>query len=226
MPQHKDFKRLVRTRMEKTGESYTAARAQLLKKKSTRNNIIAAKPANYAKIAGMSDVAVEKATGCPWALWVKSLDYAKAADMSHRDIAKYVHEKFDVSAWWAQMITVGYERIRGLRDKGQTRGGNYMVNKSKTIDVPIEVLYRAFAIKRSRSRWLTDIDLAVKTSTANKSIRFSCGDGTNVDAYFLKKTAGKSAVQLQHGKLASKVAADKVRAQWTERLARLKDALA
>ena len=30
MTAHKSFKRLVRARMEKTGESYTAARAQLL----------------------------------------------------------------------------------------------------------------------------------------------------------------------------------------------------
>ena len=30
MPTQKDFKRLVRRRMQKTGESYTAARAQLL----------------------------------------------------------------------------------------------------------------------------------------------------------------------------------------------------
>ena len=30
MPVNKDFKRLVRARMRKTGESYTAARARLL----------------------------------------------------------------------------------------------------------------------------------------------------------------------------------------------------
>jgi len=33
MPTNKDFKRLVRARMRKTGESYTAARAHLLTKK-------------------------------------------------------------------------------------------------------------------------------------------------------------------------------------------------
>jgi len=33
MPTDKDFKRLVRGRMQKTGESYTAARAQLRKPK-------------------------------------------------------------------------------------------------------------------------------------------------------------------------------------------------
>src|SRR5256712_6672198 len=33
MPTNKDFKRLVRARMRKTGEAYTAARAQLLSKR-------------------------------------------------------------------------------------------------------------------------------------------------------------------------------------------------
>src|SRR5919112_6349551 len=34
MPREKDLKRLVRARMKKTGEAYTAARAQLLRKQT------------------------------------------------------------------------------------------------------------------------------------------------------------------------------------------------
>ena len=47
MPTQKDFKRVVRSRMEKTGESYTAARLQVLKKKEPAGG--------FAKTAGMSD---------------------------------------------------------------------------------------------------------------------------------------------------------------------------
>ena len=36
MPTDKDFKRLVRTRMRKTGEAYTTARAHLLKHRTQR----------------------------------------------------------------------------------------------------------------------------------------------------------------------------------------------
>ena len=60
------------------------------------------------------------------------------------------------------MVTVGYERIRGLREKGQRRGGGYDVNKSKTVHVPIHKLYLAFSTKRTRSRWLGEVDLVVK----------------------------------------------------------------
>ena len=93
MPTHKDFKRLVRGRMKKTGEAYTAARAKLLQKKSTPA------PADYAKIAGMSDATVKAKTGCTWERWVKALDHVGASSWSHRAIADYIHEKFKVPGW-------------------------------------------------------------------------------------------------------------------------------
>ena len=46
MPKQKDLKRLIRSRMKKTGEAYTAARLQILKKTEPTSN--------YAKVAGMS----------------------------------------------------------------------------------------------------------------------------------------------------------------------------
>ena len=129
MPTDKDFKRVVRDRMKKTGESYTTARAQLLRarpaasKRRTRvaKVMSAAAPIDYAKLAGMSDGSVEKATGCTWESWVKALDYAKADTWSHKEIAQYVHAKFKVPDWWTQTVTVGYERIKGLRARGQRR---------------------------------------------------------------------------------------------------------
>ncbi len=45
MPIQKDFKRLVRGRMQKTGESYAAARAHLVKQKPAAAPAKAAPPA-------------------------------------------------------------------------------------------------------------------------------------------------------------------------------------
>ena len=77
MPRNKDLKRLVRARMQKTGEAYTAARAQIMKKGRTRSasksaatSSPASKPVDYASRAGMSDATIEKNTGRPWADWV------------------------------------------------------------------------------------------------------------------------------------------------------------
>jgi len=71
MPKQKDLKRIVRSRMEKTGESYTAARLQLTRKKDaeTRGRGDAGSKAaiDYAALAGMSDAAIQKNTRKNWA---------------------------------------------------------------------------------------------------------------------------------------------------------------
>jgi hypothetical protein len=230
MPSQKDFKRLVRARMRKTGESYTAARAQLLAKPSrSRTTKKAARPsapaANYAKLAGMSDAVVKEKTGCQWASWVKSLDHYGAAELPHREIVDLVQKKYKVGDWWAQMVTVGYERIKGIRARGQRRDGSYEATKSRTFNVPIATLHRAFADPDVRRRWLNESGLRVRTSTPPKSIRFSLADGSIIAAGFLPKGDAKSAVALSHAKLRSKDEAESSKRYWTERLDALSELL-
>lgn len=119
MPTNKDFKRLVRGRMQKTGEAYTTARAHLLKHKPSA--AVRPSPVDYAKLAGKSDATLQASTGCTWERWVKALDHAQAHTWPHGKIATYVQEKYKVPGWWAQMVTVGYERIKGIRAIGQRR---------------------------------------------------------------------------------------------------------
>jgi hypothetical protein len=124
MPTNKDFKRLVRGRMQKTGEAYTTARAHLLERKpaaAARPKASRPVPADYAKLAGRSDAVLKAKTGCTWERWVTALDHARAYTWPHREIAKYAQEKYKVPGWWAQTVTVGYERIKGLRAVGPRR---------------------------------------------------------------------------------------------------------
>ena len=154
MPIQKDLKKIVRTRMQKTGEAYTTARLHVVSKQP-----------DYAELAGMSDAAVRKATGRNWKEWVSTLDAVKANEKPHAEIAEYVHS-IGTRDWWSQTVTVGYERIRGLRDKGQRRGGSYEASKSRTFNVPIDKLYAAFSNARLRRKWLR--------RCANRSIISSC----------------------------------------------------
>jgi hypothetical protein len=223
MTTNKDFKRLVRGRMRKTGESYTAARSHYLKKPGG-TSVVA--PIDYARLAGMmSDAAVKAKTGCTWEKWVQALDYAKAYEWQHREIAEYVHQKFKVPGWWSQTVTVGYERIKGLRAKGQRRDGGYEVNKSRTFPVPLARLYRGFSDKRNRAKWLPGVYCTVRTAIRDKSMRISWPDGSSVQAIFLSKGAGKSTVHVQHHKLPNQAVADKVKEFWAERLSVLGEVL-
>ncbi len=214
MPQSKknrDLKRLTRSRMKKTGESYTAARAELIKKSKQ----------GLSERAGMSDPVVSAKTGRTWEEWVRILDARGARSMVHGDIARYLNEEQGVPGWWAQMVTVGYERIRGLREIGQRRSGEYEANKSKTVPVPLEKLFRAFTTSRTREKWLPGVDWKVRKAIPDKSLRVTWEDGTSVEFYFTAKDRAKSVVALQHRKLKSKTEAEKSKAYWGERLAGL-----
>ena len=73
--------------------------------------------------------------------------------MGHQAIAVYLHEQHKLPAWWSQEVTVGYERIRGLREEHQTPRG-YQVSVSKTLPVATEKLYEAWTVEEIRRRWL------------------------------------------------------------------------
>ena len=135
------------------------------------------------------------------------LDADNAAKLPHRDIAILLHGKHGVADWWAQMVTVGYERIKGLRDRGQRRGGGYETTKSKTINVPVTALFRAWEHEATRRRWLDGVKASVRSSTAPKAMRLQWPDGTVVIAGFTPKGDAKSMVALAHTKLPDKESA-------------------
>jgi len=177
---------------------------------------------DYAALAGMSDETIAAKTGCTWEKWVGHLDHFGAADKPHREIVDHVHGKFGIPGWWAQSVTVGYERIRGLRAIGQRRGGSYETTKSKTVGVPVERLFAAFADARSRQRWMPGVTFTVRKATPSKSLRITWDDGTSVEAGFYPKGPGKSMVAVAHTKLPNRARADELKRFWGERL----DALA
>lgn len=216
MPRNKDLKRLVRARMKKTGEAYTAARAHVVSKPSQ----------NYAELAGMSDAVIRDKTGCTWDRWVRTLDRLGAAEMSHRDVARLVSEKFKTGDWWSQTVTVGYERIKGLRARGQRRDGTYELSKSRTFDVPVEILFDAWADASSRKRWLDGAEVKVRTATAPKSMRLRWSDGSIIAIGFMPKGKSKSSVAVQHTKLPDKATVNRLKEYWSERLDALGETLA
>ena|SRR2546421_4450955 len=216
MPHDKDRKRIIRARMKKTGESYTAARAHVLSK--TTSDRPAAPARDLAALAGMKDTVIAARTGRNWQEWERALDRDGAQAMPHRDIASIVHKKYQVGDWWAQSVTVGYERINGLRERGQRRNGTYEISKSRTFSVPVKVLFNAWANGAARRRWLENVDAVVRTKTASKSMRLRWPDGTLVVVGFMAKGRGKSAVALAHTKLRDRTSAGNAKDYWTDRL--------
>ncbi|HST08008.1 MAG TPA: hypothetical protein VLJ83_07535 [Gemmatimonadaceae bacterium] len=217
MPRQKDFKRLVRARMKKTGEAYTTARARLEKKPKPKPD--------YARLAGLNDAKLKEQTGCTWERWVRALDQLGAEKMSHREIAELVKRKYKVADWWTQTVTVGYERIKGLRARGQQRDGSYETSKSRTFGVPVKTLFDAWSDADTRKRWLSGEKVRIRTATAPRSMRLDWTDGSIIAIGFAAKGRDKSSVAVQHTGLRDRESADRIRKYWSERLDMLKDVL-
>ena len=217
MTRQSTFKRKVRARMEKTGESYTAARLRLIEGGETPPT-----PPTAVE-PRVSAAAVKSATGRTWEEWFELLDEWGGVEHTHGEIARWLSAEHGVAGWWAQSVTVEYEKARGMRAPGQRPDG-WEVTASKTVGVPVERLYAAFTDDTERERWLPGAELGLRTATAPKSARYDWEDGsTRVVAWFEAKGEGRSLISLAHQKLPDADAADEMKAYWRERVAALKE---
>jgi uncharacterized protein YndB with AHSA1/START domain len=173
----------------------------------------------------MSDEAVKAKTAKTWKQWFAILDKAGAKKMTHQEIVKYISAEHGVGPWWQQMVTVTYEQARGLRDVHQKPGG-YQISVSRTINVPIGMLYNAFANDKARNAWLAEDGVTVRKATANKSMRVTWNDvKTSLEINFYPKGDDKSQVVVQHSKLPNAKASSTMKTYWGKALDRLRASL-
>jgi uncharacterized protein YndB with AHSA1/START domain len=81
----------------------------------------------------MNEQTLKKATGRSKSEWYGIIRSGGKAEASHKEIADFLHEAHGVSRWWAQEITVEYEKHIGRRVLGQTQDGSFQIGVSRTI---------------------------------------------------------------------------------------------
>ena len=256
MTKHKAEKRAVRERMAKTGERYTTASHYLLdlhhvnatngasglpaletaillpdaaigsgdETELPASEIVI--PPAWIEQPGMSDEAILRNTGKSWHEWFTLLDQWGATERTHPEIARHVNETYNPGGWWAQAVTVGYERARGMRRRHELPDG-FAVNASKTVAAPVERLYAALLDEAVRDQWLETGTLRVRTSQPHRSARFDViPTGTLLTANFSARGETKASLQLQELKIASEDDIESRKAFWKARLNQLAALLA
>jgi hypothetical protein len=222
MTTQKLFKRRVRERMAKTGEHYTSARRHVVIGRE-RLETAQSRLASAKELA--SDEKLTEATGRDWQAWLTILDRWGASERSHREIVDYLRAEQAVPDWWTQAITNGYERARGIRAKHQQADG-FTIYASKTVGVPLGVLFEAFVDERTRDRWLTDGPMSLRTSQPDKVARFDWDDGpTRILVTFEDKGPSKATAYVSHERLPDAGSGEAAKAAWKDRLAALKSFL-
>ncbi len=172
----------------------------------------------------ISNEAVKARTGKDWESWFDLLDRAGAGKLGHTATAELLAQKHGVPGWWAQNVTVEYERARGLRERHQTTQG-YSVAVTKTIATSLPNLYEATANASLRRKWFPRGAFEVSSETRNKYFRGPWKKTARLEVGFYTKGRGKSQIALQVGRLASRDEVEKVREIWKKALVKLQTLL-
>jgi hypothetical protein len=222
MTTQKLFKRRVRERMSKTGERYAAARLQVGRQRD-RFEVDPPDVASALELA--SDAKLHEATGRYWLEWISILDAWGATSHKHGEIVEFLSREHSVPPWWRQAVTNGYERARGMRKKHQQADG-FTVYASKTVGVPLDVLFDAFVDDGARAGWLVDGAMSVRGSQPGKVARFDwTGDESRVMVTFEGKGPRRATAHVAHERLPDADAGEDAKVAWRGGRAALKSSL-
>lgn len=234
MPTQKLFKKRVRARMTKTGESYTAARRQLLRKatepepttdresgQATPQIVPAPAPVIPSDALLVADEAMIRATGKGHAAWFAILDAWGASDHTHTEIARSLKETQGTPGWWTQNITVAYERARGMRARHQQADG-YSISVTRTIESDPERALEAFTSAPFRGQWLPEQPMTPRATRAAMTARFDWSDPTSRVVVNVVPKGDKAVVAVTHERIPEAEAAERLKAAWRGWLGELK----
>jgi len=251
MTLQKKLKRAIRTRSLKTGESYTAARRQVLLAREepaetptplpvpetvVPETITPAKTPKPPARGGVNDEAARKKTGHGLDHWFAVLEAFGMAAKGHTAAAAFLHNEHGVPGWYAQGITLAYERAHGLREANQSCTGDFQVSVSKSVAADVAEVADALRNPERRGDWLRDADPAlvqaveaaftgpkpreVKSKGSYAWLRFPF-DGRTVEIRISTKPKGGASVVADNQGLDGTEQVEQRRAQWRVALAGL-----
>jgi len=217
MTTQESFKRRVRARMTRTGEKYGAARRALLAQAAPVAPPGAAR--RWVSQPDVADDAVRENTGHGWDEWVDLVDAGPGREAGHTAIAAWVAEQHGVPGWWAQSVTVGYERITGLRVPGQRPDGTFSVSRTRLTDLDPELVRALLDDEAARADLVPGLTLTPRSRPGVRSPRFgvSDDDGAHGVAMFSLDPAGsRLRLTATHERIATAAEAEQWKGYWAD----------
>lgn len=184
----------------------------------------------------ISDEAVRKRTGKSWSQWFGILDRWGAAKKGHRKAARYLGDRHGLEPWWAQAVTVRYERDRAGRPLHQRASGAYEITVSRVIAAPTRRVFECLVEPTDLSKWFargSSVEARVGGLYRNrdgdrgeflairkpKLLRFTWENprhapGTVVEIALAARGRGKVTAALTHRRLRTQRDAAKMKEAW------------
>ena len=224
MTTQESFKRRVRQRMAKTGERYAAARRTLIEQAEARA-ACQSEPRRRVWVSEpeVGNAAVVEGTGRSWDDWVDLIEAWPDRPEGHADghpaVAAHLEAAHHLDGWWAQTVTVGFERITGLRLPYQRPDGTFTAGKSRTVDVDHDALRHALLDDDDRRQLFPGQHTELRSKPSAKAIRLAIGPGVALISLTPHNTRTK--VSVNHERIPTYDEVEEWKFYWTEWLTAL-----
>jgi uncharacterized protein YndB with AHSA1/START domain len=113
------------------------------------------KAASATSSLGISEESVLQKTGRGWEAWYSLLDDFGVREQGHAAAARLLTDVHGLPGWWAQTITVSYERDRGLRQPGERADGKFEIFVRRTVPASAERAFAAISRAAEWDKWFT-----------------------------------------------------------------------
>jgi hypothetical protein len=209
MTRNESFKRRIRERMAKTGEKYGAARRVLTEQAQARH------ARAWASDPGHSNDVIQENTGHDWDEWRRLIEAWPGSSEGHAAVAAWVHDEHGVDGWWAQAVTVGWERISGRRLRHQMADGTFTANCSATVRTDHAALRDMLLHDEGRADLFPGLVVELRSRPTSKNVRVGMGAGV-AEIAITPKDDGRATVTVAHAKLSSPEEVAHWKAYWAD----------
>lgn len=169
-----------------------------------------------------SEESVKKATGKSWSYWFEYLDKINADQLSHKEIAAKLRETEGVTSWWAQTITVEYERKVGRREVGQTCEGTFQAGATKTLPGTMDQIFFLWQEFIKEADHFNEVPFASVPQTSEtlkwRYWRVNLKDGSRLSIIINQKSDEKVLLAINQEKLPDTQSVKDWKAFWKTRL--------
>ncbi|MGV3614485.1 MAG: hypothetical protein ACO1SV_04035 [Fimbriimonas sp.] len=172
----------------------------------------------------LPDSTILAKTGRTRAEWHAILDAFGCLEKGHALTARWLEDQHGVSPWWAQTLTLDYERSHG-REVGRRSSAQFGVSVTRTLNAPVEAVWQAWSEPEERAQWdVAPIGEPRKTTLLERMLfgAATLAKDSRLTVEFRPRPDGRTTVVVTHEPLGDRETCDAMRTYWRDRLTALR----
>ncbi|MFP4311139.1 MAG: hypothetical protein ACLFS9_04050 [Nitriliruptoraceae bacterium] len=172
-------------------------------------------PRGWIADPGVAVEVVRERTGRDWDQWRTLIDAWPGHTDGHTAVARWLEHEHAIDGWWAQQVTVGWERITGRRLPNQLADGTFTAGRSATRSLDADAVRTRLLDDAGRAAIFPGMATELRSRPTSKNVRIGLPEGV-AEVSLATRSDGRVTVTIQHQKLPSPGSVTRWKAFWGE----------